>query len=694
MKLRNLLLFFSSMLLILACLSSCLSSTDSFGDFKLLPQPQEIEMEGASGIHVKDVQYAFGINGEELPLCGALLEDLQIAEEAGEAQLVFRVDNSLDVGAEGYTLEISTRTISITGKDQAGLFYGFMTLEQLMADASEQNVSLPQCKISDYPLLSYRAVHLDVKHHLEKTEYYYDLLDQLAHYKVNAIIAEMEDKLAYERQPLVGSADALSLAEWKKLSEYAMERNIEISPLIQGLGHASFILKHEQYKSLRDDPESDWAFNPLDPGTYELQFDLYRDALEATPHGKYLHVGGDEVHTTGRGSGKTELELQLIWLDKVCKFAEENGRIPIFWDDMPIKYAGLYSPMFNTSVTREEVDQMWQENEHKLMEYLDLFPKNCIYMRWNYSSPQAAGNIKAMEWFSGQGLPVMGATAGQTRWKLMPQNESNMDNIRSFAKASSDKGLDGLLLTLWDDDSPHFELYKRGILAFAEYSWSGDIRSKEEIKAAYRQREYSHALAGEEYAFVEQLEHLAGWWNGALLQGGQRNNVRSHEDPLNARIIELPLKGEKGAWTEKHAEGLEIAAKVLEDCDALALTIEAMKSKTMRNQYRLEVYEQVNKLVRFSARALLTLQLYDTAADDEGASEALKQVQQLEEEFVVLRENLEQVYGQTRILSKPEGYILDQDHHLHLANQTLSFDWFFTAELYFFEKVNAHILNR
>jgi hypothetical protein len=32
----------------------------------------------------------------------------------------------------------------------------------------------------------------------------------------------------------------------------------------------------------------------------------------------------------------------------------------------------------------------------------------------------------------------MGATAGQTRWKLMPQNESNMENIRSFANTSID----------------------------------------------------------------------------------------------------------------------------------------------------------------------------------------------------------------------------------------------------------------
>jgi hypothetical protein len=162
---------------------------------------------------------------------------------------------------------------------------------------------------------------------------------------------------------------------------------------------------------------------------------------------------------------------------------------------------------------------------------------------------------------------------------------------------------------------------------------------------------------------------------------------------MEDRIIELPVKGEKGAWTEKHAGRLEEAASVVKECDEVASTIEYMKSKAIRNQYRLEVYEQVNQLVRFSAQTLLTLQLYDNSQDEVGASDALKKIQNLEKEFKLLQKEMEQVYGKTRILSKPENYILDQDHHLHLANQTRSFDWLFTAELYFFEKVNSHILN-
>lgn len=542
-------------------------------------------------------------------------------------------------------------------------------------------------------MLSYRAIHLDMKHHRDKIDYYYRLLDKLAKYKVNAIIAEMEDKLKYERQPEVGSADALSISEWKNLSNYAKERNIEISPLIQGLGHASFVLKHDKYKDLRDDPNSDWAFNPLDPKTYDVQFDLYLDAIEATPYGRYLHVGGDEVHTTGRGSGKSALELQLIWLNKVCAFAEEHGRIPIFWDDMPLKHAGVYRPMFNTQLTKPEVDSIWAENEHKLLAFLDQFPKNCIYMRWNYSSPQAIGNSKAMEWFREHGLQVMGATAGQTRWVLMPQNESNMDNIRSFAVTSINNGLNGLLLTLWDDDSPHFELYMRGIIVFAEYTWSGGKRTKPEIKSAYRQREFSATLADSAYAFIDQLEEPVAFWNDALLKDYRRTRLRRLDNPMDEAVIDFPDKNNKGEWSKLYAERLVRASAVLHQCDSVASKIATMKLQAVRNIYTLEVYEQVNELARFAPKALLALKAYDMAQDAQQESDALKRIRQLPGEFDVLREKFERVYSETRILTKPENYILyilDQDHHFHLANQTISFDWQFNAELLFLEKIEKY----
>ena len=149
-------------------------------------------------------------------------------------------------------------------------------------------------------------------------------------------------------------------------------------------------------------------------------------------------------------------------------------------------------------------------------------------MRWNYFSPQAIGNSKAMEWFRRHGMQVMGATAGQTRWFLMPQDESNIENIKTFALGSIKSGLNGLLLTLWDDDSPHFDLYYRGILAFAEYTWTGNKRSKEDIKKVYRHREFSNLLAKKEYSFIDELEKSVVFYKNALIKGNKRNYLKKH----------------------------------------------------------------------------------------------------------------------------------------------------------------------
>ena len=666
---------------------SCSQTVEKSGVFTVLPSPQQFDINGPGKLKPEEIRYYHIDSKVDIPLTNGMLKKLETVEDKSKAHIICSIDSLLDTPEEGYTLEITKSKIVLNGKDRAGLFYAFMSLSQLMEDAQEQDICLPVCKIKDFPLLSYRAIHLDVKHHLDKIDYYYELLDRLAGYKVNAIIAELEDKIKYKRQPVVGSADAMTIDEWRQLSQYAKERNIEISPLVQGLGHAAYILKHDQYKNLRDDPTNDWAFNPLNQETYKVQFDLYRDAMEATPYGRYLHVGGDEVKTTGGGSGKSPLELQLTWLNKVCKFAEDHGRIPIFWDDMPLKIANVYKPMFDTTFTKQQVDQIWKDNEPKLLEFLNEFPTNCVYMRWNYSTPQAYGNTKAMEWFRRHGMKVMGATAGQTRWVLMPQEESNIDNIKSFAISSINSELGGLLLTLWDDDSPLFELYFRGIIAFAEYTWAGNKRTKEEFKSAYRQREFSVELAEKKYAFIDQLEKPVAFWKNALLEGNQRNHLVEHENPIVNDLISLPDENKKGEWSKKYEGRLKQAALMLQVCDSVANKIKIMQSKALRNIYTLQVYEQVNNMARFAPEALLALNEYDEAKDAAVEAEALKKIRQLSEKFETNRNKLEQVYRVTRILEKPEGYILDQNYHYHLGNQARTFDWQFYAELLFLKKI-------
>ena len=97
--------------------------------------------------------------------------------------------------------------------------------------------------------------------------------------------------------------------------------------------------------------------------------------------------------------------------------------------------------------------------------------------------------------------------------------------------------------------------------------------------------------------------------------------------------------------------------------------------------------------MRFSGQAVFDLQTFDIAMKGKERQEALAILQQLPEEFDTIRAQMEEVYGRTRILNKPEGYLLDQDHHHHMGNQSLNFDWQFWSEIYFLEKLEKEINN-
>ena len=662
-------------LLIISC-----STVNKDLEFKLLPSVKSISTTNKfSNINPNEDLIAFSNSKHQLPILYSNSKKISIGDD-DKSKIEFIIDSEIDLPSEGYTLEILKNKVKITAKDQAGLFYGFITLDQLLEDSKNKNNNLPIVYIEDFPSLKFRPIHLDLKHHIEKKSYYFDLIDDLAKLKVNGIIVEFEDKLKYELRSEVGSSDSFSIDWWTNLSEYARSRNIMINPLVQGLGHASFILKHEKNFSLRDDPKSDWAFNPLNPKTYELQFDLYLDAIKATPHGKYLHVGGDEVHLTKRDN-KSELELNLIWLNKVCAFAKKHNRIPIFWDDMPLKHAGFWSSIFDDKMSKAQVDELWNKNEINLTNFIEKFPKNAIYMRWNYQKSHSYGNLKAMDWFIENGFKVMGATAGQTRWTLMPQNQSNIPQIKSFALSSIERKLDGLLLTLWDDDSPHFELYKRGIAAFSEYSWSASNLTSDEFKSIYRFRNFGHLFYKDSYEFIDLLEKpVSLWLNMLLSEDGWRPGLSKKKNPLETDIIDLPDLNKKGEWSKKYFQKISNAKESLKISKKVDKIINEIKLKSLKNNYTLEVYSQVNQLTKYSANLILKLEKLDKSGE-------FNSIYGIENEFINMRMNFENIYKKTRIINKPNDYILDQDHHHHPANQTINFDWQFLAEIMLLEKI-------
>jgi hypothetical protein len=131
---------------------------------------------------------------------------------------------------------------------------------------------------------------------------------------------------------------------------------------------------------------------------------------------------------------------------------------------------------------------------------------------------------------------------------------------------------------------------------------------------------------------------------------------------------------------KKHKVRINDAKRSLEISLSVETTINNLIQNESKNLYLLEIYNQVNELVKFSSNAILKLEKVDLNGD-------LKPILDLENEYNSVREKFEKIYSKTRILNKPKDYILDQDHHHHPANQTINFDWQFLSEIMLIKKI-------
>lgn len=660
--------------------------------FRIIPKPQQIEVKKGEGLKFGDLRYVSVSDTVAMPVLGALMDGLPRVPKSGKGVILKLTDKHVPESVEGYVLEIRPEGVVITSRGEAGLFYGCQTLEQLLEDSRDFHKEIPSMTITDYPAVPYRAVHFDTKHHLDRIEYYYRCIDKLARYKINGVIWEIEDKLRYMRRPEIGASHGISIQEMQAICRYAKERHVEISPLVQGLGHASFILKH--HWEARENPKSDWEFCPVNPKTYEIQFDLYKDALEAMPYGKYLHVGGDEITAIGidercQSTGKSAFELQMYWLKKVCAFATEQGRILIFWDDMPLKYAGVMQ-IISGDLQGEELEKKW--NPEKLDAAIDLFPKECIYMRWNYGDATKPAHRKILSWYKEKGLKVMGATAAASGNSVfMPRENSKAADIRGFCGLIAENQLEGILATAWDDGSPHWETVWRGFIAQGEWGWNPAGRDIRSFKAAHGQREFGFLPKDSLMNFLDELEKEAFFFDGALVTSGRRNPAWGTG---NFILLDLPDKSNPGKWTEKYKQKIQEAKKAILQYESIKYGIQKAKQLALRNRYTLDVYEQTNALFGYPARLILVLQDYDQAVNESERQSALQKVYQVCEDFDVMRKNLEKVYSQTRLMQNPPGYVADMNHHQHLAAKSQNSDWLFWYEIPMVEKTKRWVTDR
>jgi hexosaminidase len=267
-------------------------------------------------------------------------------------------------GAEGYRLDSGRGGVTITAARPAGLFHGVQTLRQLLPAAVEKDSAQPGPwlvaggTITDTPRYGWRGAMLDVSRHFFTVDQVKRYIDQLALYKINKLHLHLSDdqgwRIAVDSWPRLatyggstqvggGPGGFYTKADYQEIVRYAASRYLEVVPEIDMPGHTNAALA--SYADLNCDgvapplyTGTEVGFSSLCAGkeiTYDFVDDVIRELAALTP-GRYLHIGGDEAHSTSH-------EDYVTFMDRVQPIVAKYGKTVVGWHQLtgaaPVKGA-------------------------------------------------------------------------------------------------------------------------------------------------------------------------------------------------------------------------------------------------------------------------------------------------------------------------------------------------------------------
>ncbi|MFF3819860.1 beta-N-acetylhexosaminidase [Streptomyces bluensis] len=330
---------------------------------RVIPAPASVKAGGApyritnsTRIHVDDSREARRI--------GTYLADvlrpstgyrIPVTDRQGTGIRLKLGSKDASLGDEGYRLDSGRHGVTITARKPAGLFHGVQTLRQLLPAAVEKDSVQPGPwlvaggTIKDTPRYGWRGAMLDVSRHFFTVDQVKRYIDQLALYKVNTLHLHLSDdqgwRIAIDSWPRLatyggstqvggGPGGHYTKADYKEIIRYASSRYLEVVPEIDMPGHTNAALA--SYAELNCDGVAPPLYTGTDVGfsslcvnkdvTYDFVDDVIRELAALTP-GRYLHIGGDEAHSTSHDD-------YVTFMDRVQPLVAEYGKTVIGWHQL------------------------------------------------------------------------------------------------------------------------------------------------------------------------------------------------------------------------------------------------------------------------------------------------------------------------------------------------------------------------
>jgi hexosaminidase len=391
------------------------------------------------------------------------------------------------LGVEGYTLRITTDQVQISAAAPAGLFYAVQTLRQLLPPgAPVAEMALPVGEIVDYPRFAWRGAMLDVARHFFSVEDVKRYIDLLALYKFNRFHLGLTNDQGWRieikswpRLTEVGGSSSVNgdgdgwytQEQYQELIAYAAERFITIVPEINMPGHTNAALA--SYAELNCDGEARPLYTGTSVGfsslcidkeiTYQFLDDVLGELAALTP-GPYLHIGGDEAHST-------PADDYARFMQRVQPLVTKHGKQVVAWEEI-----GQVELMPGTLV------QQWNTDPSRIAHTLQaveqgaqviMSPAARTYLDMKYTTDTALG----LEW------------AG-----LVEVRDAYQWDPAGFVTGVSEADIVGVEAAMWSEtlrsiEEVEYMAFPR-LPGIAEIGWSPwDERNWEE----YRERLAAHA---------------------------------------------------------------------------------------------------------------------------------------------------------------------------------------------------------
>lgn len=282
------------------------------------------------------------------------------------------------IDEEGYTLDVSAAGVRIEARAAAGLYYGAMTLAQLLTSSAAHGgpARLAGMRIEDYPRFKWRGLMLDPARHFFSVADVKMMLDQMGQHKLNVLHFHLTDdqgwRIEIQRYPELTKVGAwrtppssggesgeagvyggfYTQDDIREIVSYATARHITIVPEIDVPGHAQAVVAaHPQLSVPGDRPQvsHNWGVNYYLYDTSEYSLTFVKNVLDEVLQlftGRYIHLGGDEaikdqwqaspaIQAQIKSLGlANEDELQNWFMQQLGAYLAERDRIMVGWDEI------------------------------------------------------------------------------------------------------------------------------------------------------------------------------------------------------------------------------------------------------------------------------------------------------------------------------------------------------------------------